>query len=32
MCLSLTACDSKKDESTVKDIKINGQTVSITDF
>jgi hypothetical protein len=32
MCLSLAACGSKKDESTVEDIKINGQTVSITDF
>ena len=32
MCLSLAACGSKKDESAVEDIKINGETVSITDF
>ena len=32
MCLSLAACGGKKDESAVEDIKINGETVSITDF
>lgn len=32
MCLSLAACGSKKDESAVEDIKINGESVSITDF
>ncbi len=32
MCLSLAACSSKKGESTVEDIKINGESVSITDF
>ena len=32
MCLSLAACGGKKDESAVEDIKINGESVSITDF
>lgn len=32
MCLSLAACGGKKGESTVEDIEINGETVSITDF
>ena len=32
MCLSLAACGSKKDESTVENIEINGEKVSITDF
>ena len=32
MCLSLAACGDKKDESAVEDIKINGESVSITDF
>ena len=32
MCLSLAACGSKKGESAVEDIKINGESVSITDF
>lgn len=32
MCLTLAACGGKKDESAVEDIKINGESVSITDF
>ena len=32
MCLSLAACGSKKDESAVENIEINGEKVSITDF
>ena len=32
MCLSLAACGSKKDESAVEGIEINGESVSITDF
>lgn len=32
MCLSLAACGSKKDESAVENIEINGESVSITDF
>lgn len=32
LCLSLVACGSKKDESAVGNIEINGKKVSITDF
>ena len=32
LCLSLAACGSKKDESAVENIEINGEEVSITDF
>ena len=32
LCLSLAACSSKKDESAVENIEINGEKVSITDF
>ena len=32
LCLSLAACGSKKDESAVENIEINGEKVSITDF
>ena len=32
LCLSLAACGSKKDESAVESIEINGEKVSITDF
>ena len=32
LCLTLAACGGKKDESAVEDIKINGESVSITDF
>ena len=32
MCLTLAACGSKKDESAVENIEINGEKVSITDF
>ena len=32
MCLTLAACGGKKDESTVENIEINGESVSITDF
>ena len=32
MLLSLAACGSKKDESAVENIEINGEKVSITDF
>ena len=32
LCLSLAACGSKKDESAVENIEINGEEVSVTDF
>ena len=32
MCLSLAACGSKKDESAVENIEINGEEVSVIDF
>ena len=32
LCLSLAACGSKKGESAVENIEINGEKVSITDF
>lgn len=32
LCLSLAACGSKKDESAVENIEINGEKVPITDF